>query len=426
MALNAPHAPGLYRGVRAVTREADGRLALDGRGEAIDWVVEMAALPAGAFLDHVAAQGRLTDPLLDGIADAVASMHRALPAPDAGLALRDLETVARDNLRAARAAGMDAPRCQAWLDACLAALAARHRSLCARAAAGRVRRCHGDLHLGNMVLLGQRPVPFDALEFDEQLASIDTGYDLAFLLMDLDRRVSRAAANRVLSRYVARTGDAGLLSGLAPWLSLRAFIRAHVAAARGDAAEAGRYLAAAEEYLAPAPAVLVAIGGLQGTGKSTLARALAPALGAAPGALVARSDEIRKFLAGVAPETRLPAAAYTVAASGTVYAAILEQARLALGAGHAAIADAMFQHPDERRAIEAAAGGSRFVGLWLEVPQALAEARLAARQGDASDADAAVLRESAVRDPGPVTWHRIDATDRGRAEATARRLLTSA
>lgn len=419
VALNAPHAPGLYRGVRAVTRASDGTLALDGAGEAIDWVVEMTPLPAGCFLDHVAAAGGLDATLLDSIADAVAAMHAALSAAGGS----DITTVARNTFLAAVEAGMDRARIEAWLAACITAIGARGQALAGRAAAGHVRRCHGDLHLGNLVLLHGRPVPFDALEFDEHLATVDTGYDLAFLLMDLDQRVSRRAANRVLNRYVARTGDAGLVAGLPPWLSLRAMIRAHVAARRADAAEAARYLAAAEAYLAPSPPVLVAIGGLQGTGKSTLARALAPTLGAAPGALVLRSDEIRKRLAGAAPEDRLPAEAYARAATAAVYASLIGDARTAIAAGHATIADAVFQNPAERAAIAAAAGTARFVGLWLEVPRPVAEARLAARIGDASDADAAVLRASAARDPGPITWHRIDATDAEAACAMARAIL---
>lgn len=422
IALNAPHAPGLYRGLRAVTQAADGTLALDGEGQAIDWVVEMAPLPHSAFLDHVAQAGGLDEAMLDAIADAVAAMHQALPPGGTS----DLQAVARNNFLAAKAAGLDPVRAAAWLEKCLAALAARAPALAGRAAAGCVRRCHGDLHLGNLVLMDGAPVPFDALEFDEALATVDTGYDLAFLLMDLDQRVSRAAANRVLNRYVARTGDAGLVAGLPPWLSLRALIRAHVAAKRGDGAEAEEYLAAALSYLAPPPPALVAVGGLQGTGKSTLARALAPSLGAAPGALVLRSDEIRKRLAGLAPEDRLPREAYTWAAGSAVYAAVERDAALALAAGHAVIADAMFQAPAERAAIAAAAGKTPFVGLWLEAPLSVLEARLAARTGDASDADAAVLRASAARKPGPLDWQRIDATDADAALALAQGALAAA
>src|SRR5262249_23319668 len=148
--------------------------------------------------------------------------------------------------------------------------------------------------------------------------------------------------NRVLSRYVARTGDGGLTRGLPAFLSMRAMVRAHVEASRGHADDAGRYLREAVRYLHPPPPILLAIGGLPGGGKSTLARALAPQLGAAPGALVLRSDEIRKRQHGVAPEERLPQSAYTEAANESVFAALAGQARMVLEGGHALVADATF------------------------------------------------------------------------------------
>ena len=131
----------------------------------------------------------------------------------------------------------------------------------------------------------------------------------------------------MLNRYVARTGDAALTRGLPVFLSLRAMVRAHVEARRGNAEIAARYLSAASAYLQPTPPVVLAIGGLPGSGKSTLARALAPELGNAPGALVLRSDEIRKRQHGVAPEQRLPQAAYSDAASEAVFAALAAAGR---------------------------------------------------------------------------------------------------
>lgn len=417
LALNAPHAPGLYRGVHAITQAPDGALALDGTGEAIDWVVAMAPLPASAFLDAVAATGGLTPALLDAMADAVAAMHASLP-PATG---HDLAEVARGNARAALDSGLPPDRVASWETACLARIAAQAAWHQGRARK-HVRRCHGDLHLGNMVMLEGRPCPFDALEFDEALATIDTGYDLAFLLMDLEQKLGRDAANRVLNRYVARTGDAGLVAGLPAWLSLRALIRAHVQERQGK----GRglaLLAAAEAYLAPPAPLLVAVGGLQGTGKSTLAHALAPELGAAPGALVLRSDAIRKRLAGVAPETRLPATAYTQASSDAVYAQMLIEARAALAGGQAVVADAVFQRPAEREAIAALAPPGGFLGVWLEAPLPLLQARLDARHHDASDATAAVLAQAAARDAGAMSWARVDASDGAAALARVRHML---
>ncbi len=237
------------------------------------------------------------------------------------------------------------------------------------------------------------------------------GYDLAFLLMDLDLRHGRAAANRVLNRYVARTGDAGIVAGLPFWLSMRAMIRAHVEAARGKDWRA--LLGAAEAHLRPPPPRLVAIGGLQGTGKSTLARALAPELGRCPGALVLRTDETRKRRFGVAPERRLPPAAYDESVSQAVHAEVFAMAATALAAGQAVVLDAAFLDPAQRAAAEAVAqqAAHRFDGIWLEAPLDVLRARIAARRGDASDATEAVLLRAAAVDPGPITWHRVAADD---------------
>jgi predicted kinase len=213
----------------------------------------------------------------------------------------------------------------------------------------------------------------------------------------------------VLNRYVARGGDAGLVGALPLWLSLRALVRAHVEAARGAAGL--DYLALAEAVLQPAAPGLVAIGGLQGTGKSRLARALAPALGAAPGALVLRSDEIRKRRHGQAPEAPLPPAAYAPAESAAVFAELGRLAAEALRAGHAVIADAAFLRPEEREAIEAVARdcGLPFTGIWLAAPLDVLRARIAARRGDASDATIAVLEAAAARELGPMRWQVLDA-----------------
>ena len=421
--LNRPAAPGMYRDVVAVVRRADGTLGFgDGSDRnAIDWVLRMARVPAGDFLDAVATAGGLTPELLDALGDAVAAFHSDL-APATGIdAVAAMRRVIQGNARSARDAGLAGDIVQAWETRIVGALGGITPWLARREREGFVRRAHGDLHLGNLCLWQGRPVPFDALEFDEALATIDLGYDLAFLLMDLDRRVSRTAANRVLSRYVARTGDAALTGGLAVFLSLRAMVRAHVEAKRGATDTAARYLAAASAYLQAKRPVVLAIGGLPGSGKSTLARALAPDLGRAPGALVLRSDEIRKRQHGVAPEERLPQSAYSDAASEAVFAALAALVRETAGGGHAVVADATFIDPRHRSVIEAAArdAGVPFLGLWLEAPLAELEARIAGRRRDASDATIAVLQAASRSNPRAGDWVAIDATDANAARAEA-------
>jgi uncharacterized protein len=293
--------------------------------------------------------------------------------------------------------------------------------LLAREQEGLVRRCHGDLHLGNIVLIDDKPVLFDALEFDERIATVDMLHDLAFLLMDLIARGLRPAANIVLNRYLAesrRPSDLDALAALPLFMSIRAAVRAKVGAERlrfahnKKAAEqsARDYLALALDLLASPAARLIAIGGLSGTGKSALARALAPEVGAAPGAVILRSDIERKALLGVAETARLPLAAYAPDVTERVYAALTDQACRVLTAGHSVIVDAVFAHAEERETIEAAAGGAPFSGLFLTADVSTRVARVGGRTGDASDADAAVARAQERYELGVMLWCQVDAS----------------
>ncbi len=420
MALNATHAPGLYLGVRRLTRAGSG-LVFGGEGPVLDVVTEMARVPAADFLDARAAAAPLAPALLDALADSVAAWHAASPvvARDQVSALAEVIT---GNVRSALAAGLDPDEVQHWSGAARGALASLGTWLAARPE--RLRRLHGDLHLGNIVLWQGRPVPIDALEFDEDLACFDIGYDLAFLLMDLEGRVGRAGANRVLNRFVARDGDAGLVAGLPLFLSLRAMIRAHIAATRDDRNAGVAGLARARAYLSPPSGFVLAIGGLPGVGKSTVARLVAPLVGAAPGALILRSDETRKRLHGVAPEVRLGPDAYSPDASERVFKELATMTRAARG--HGVIADATFMNPAHRMWVREAAGNVPFLGVWLTAPPGTLRARVTARRGDASDADLAVLESALAADPGPGDWEAVDATGAddavGRIVAALRRV----
>jgi predicted kinase len=252
-----------------------------------------------------------------------------------------------------------------------------------------------------------RPVLYDAIEFDEAIATIDTLYDLAFLLMDLGWHGQRPAANVVLNHYLWRSQDDLDLQGLAAlplFLALRAAVRAVVTVDRAAQESAGArardldrargYLATALGYLEPPSPRLVAVGGLSGTGKTTLAAALAPSLGAAPGAVHLRSDLERKAQAGVGELQRLPKGAYAEGARRRIYEVLERKARLVLAAGHSAIADAVYAGEEERNAIEAAAAdlGVPFHGLWLTADAEKLVARVTERRDDASDATVEVVR----------------------------------
>jgi hypothetical protein len=424
--INRRTAPMLYRGVVPVTRERDGSLAVGGSGTPVDWLVEMSRFDQEALLDRLAARGALDLGLMRPLASAIAALHRdAEVRPDAG-GRSGITRVIDGNAAAfgeQGAAILDSTVGARVTGAARDAVDHHGARLDDRRAAGHVRRCHGDLHLRNIVLLDGRPTLFDGIEFNDDIACIDVLYDLAFVLMDLWRRELRSHANTLFNGYLAETAELHGLALMPLFLSCRAAVRAKTSATAANlqsdperrrelAALASSYLTMAERLLQPPPPSLVAIGGLSGSGKSTVALALAPEIGAAPGAVVLRTDEIRKRLCGVGPLVRLGPEAYTPEVSRRVYETAAERAGVIVRAGHTAVVDAVFARPENRQAIEAiaCAAGVPFVGLWLHADDSVLIERVERRAGDASDADAAVVRAQLAQDIGRINWPRLEAS----------------
>ncbi len=438
LVLNRRTAPALYEGVRGLFRSADAAVSFSPNGAAVDWVVVMRRFDQDVLFDALAETGGLDRHVMDQLADHIAQFHASAERHfDRGGAaeMAQLAEVQYRCLAAPSRAGFRPDRVESILQKWQERVAVLAELLARRRAAGKVRHCHGDLHLRNICLLDGKPTLFDCLEFDEALASIDVLYDLAFLLMDLEHRGLGHFANRVFNRYLDRSEEDDGLAAMPFFLSLRAAIRAHVTATALEhaagagakmACDARRYLDLAHRFLQPQPCRLVAIGGLSGTGKSTLAAGLAPELDLRPGARVLRSDVTRKLLLGVDPEERLPATAYTRETSARVYDALRRKAAVGLAAGYTVVIDAVALTAEERSSFAevARAAGVPFSGLWLEAgPEAMAN-RIRGRVHDASDASPEILAEQLRHDTGKIDWVRIDAS--GRAEdclAAARRSL---
>jgi aminoglycoside phosphotransferase family enzyme/predicted kinase len=434
--LNRRTAPELYLRTLAVTRD-DGGFGLGGSGEPVEWLIEMRRFDGDALLDRVAERGALDRAMVEKLTLAIERfLDSASPVKDAAWpeSLADVLRTVTDALSEAEFGALGPA-------ATIAALRSRYEVSVAllrqRRDAGYVRRCHGDMHLKNIVLIEDEPRLFDALEFDEDLAPIDVFYDLAFLLMDLWRRGLRSEANAVLNHYLATDADAAHSAGLfllPLFMALRAGVRAMtgldgLAITAEDRAgtlrrEMRNYARLAGQLVQPPKPQLIAIGGLSGTGKTTVARAIASEIGPAPGAVHLRSDVIRKRLHGVEPHVRMGADAYSEAMNRKVYGRMIADAEAVLAAGHAVVLDATFTDTQEQGAIRALGerAGAALQAFWLEADTATMIGRVEKRKGDASDADAGIIRRQiALSKEAPGGWLRVNAS--ASASDTAKQVL---
>lgn len=395
LAVNRDLAGDLYEAVLPVIRNEQGAIKVGGRGEILDWIVLMRRFPDGALLQELAEAGTLTADQVREAVTGIAKFHASRsPCPNAGhaadyrriiLGLRQTE--------AAGAARLGVRPASEDLFAALDRMTVKVTPLIeARRKAGWVRRGHGDLHLRNICVWQGRVVPFDALEFDASLATTDVIYDVAFLLMDLRARGLNRLCNTAMNTYWEASGQPEEALALLPFfMALRSAVRMAVAVEAGDLVQAAAYRGLGLELLQHDSPRLLAIGGLSGTGKSTLADALAADLAGPCGARVLRTDALRKALAGVSPTARLSGAAYAPEARAAVYDVLAQRAKQVVAAGSSAIADATFQDDNARTVIAGATTGP-FIGLWLRAPTTVRLARVAARRNDVSDATPDVAR----------------------------------
>ena len=423
--VNAGNAPELYRRVVAITLNSDGAFEIDGTGTPVEWAVEMTRFDDNQSLDRVAASKTIDPSLATAVADAILRSHENAPRADGKSWLASIPRIIERNTAKFQAVrGLDAVAVDRLNAASRDSAMMLQPLLRQRAKQGFVRRCHGDLHLANIALVDGRPLLFDAIEFDPVIATTDVLYDLAFTLMDLVHFNQAAAASAVFNRYLAGAGagDEGLdgLRLLPLFLSVRAAIRAHVLFMKSEQAggndavwrEAKRYFDLAGRLIAPKPPLLVAIGGLSGTGKSVLARTLAGLIEPPPGAVIIRSDVVRKQLFGASETTVLPESARRPDVTERVYGILSSTTQRILAQGCSVVLDAAYLQEAERTEIAhlAATYGVRFVGLFLTADLATRLARIEQRKGDASDAtrDVALTQETFAI--GAVNWHMIDAS----------------
>ncbi len=429
LALNSRAAPGLYIGVRQITRDGDF-LAFDGKGELVDCIVVMRRFDEANLFDVMAREGRLTPRRVEALAETVSRFHanakRITEAEGAAAMTHLLDLNAKSFEHNPIFAPNEVVRLNALFREELARLAP---VLDARAEKGFVRLCHGDLYLRNICLFKGQPTLFDCIEFDVRLAEIDVLYDVAFTLMDLWLCGRHDLANLLYNRYSSaffRTLPdlpAKVRDGYATlpfFMALRAAIRSHIAASQAHSGdqerdiahkmEARGYFDLALALLEPRERMLVAIGGFSGSGKSTLTAALACDIGPPPGARTLNSDRTRKAMHKLRPNDPLPPEAYEMSITTAVYLRLLSRAMDALSQGAAVIIDAVYSTEEERAAVEKLARdlGVPFVGIWLEADEDILRQRVAERPKGVSDATINVLEAQLSRDPGRIDWIRLN------------------
>ena len=424
---NKRFAPEIYIDVVAINRNDEGEFAIDGQGEPVEWALRMHCFDQAGLLSRIIKKGELTEGLAGRIAQAISDYHRAAEPDRVSDGVRSIEIVINDVSgvleKYGQQLGIDDP--VTFRQDATSYLMEISHCLRMRGQRGFIRLSHGDLHSENIVVIDGRPVLFDSIEFDDTKATIDVIYDLAFLLMDLIKKGEGRAANRILNRYLNDSRSSDDIYGLRAmplYLACRAGIRAMVAFQRADMSVRGERTAAtgtatdyfhtALDFLNPSAPQLIAIGGFSGTGKTTLAAALAPKLGNAPGALHLRSDIERKVMFDVPETERLQEEFYSESISAKIYDCLLQKTWIALRAGSTVIVDAVFSKQSERTAFEEVATrlGVPFKGFWLSSSKAKMISRVSQRRGDASDATPRVVEMQIERGTGPISWAPIDSS----------------
>lgn len=372
---------------------------------AFEYAVKMRRFPERDVLEHVLERGELSRQHLETLADRLVQFHAALAPAASNDGYGNAEQIAmpaRQNFRqlaelldeshAARLAALRAAGEQAF--------AASRSQFGQRLRAGKVRECHGDLHLGNIVLLDGRPTPFDGIEFNPALRWIDVMNDIAFLLMDLQQRQRPDLAFAFLDAYLQAGGDYAGLGVLRFYLGYRAVVMAKVSAIRAaqlgvanGGGQCGRYLVLAERFYRPPNAALLITHGLPGCGKTTVSQLVLERLGF----IRIRSDVERKRLFGLQPHqvshSGLDGGIYTPEATEKTYLHLLQLAGEILRTGFSVVVDAAFLKQAERRWFQALANELQvpFAIVDVGIEEKLQRQRLAKRQNDASEADEVVL-----------------------------------
>ncbi|KAF0221183.1 MAG: hypothetical protein FD174_681 [Geobacteraceae bacterium] len=364
--LNRRLCPDIYLGVVEV-RESPAGATLTGDGKVIDYAVKMKRLPAERMLDRLLAEDKVTDNDIRRIARTIAEFHLNAERGEEIDSYGSIENIKRnweENFQQVvefiddSLAQRDLQIIRDWTESFIAD---NERLFAERISRGFIRDCDGDIHLENICLTDHVYI-FDCIEFNNRFRYSDTAADIAFFLMDLDYHGRSAFAEVFLTEYAAVTGDRGIVNVLDFYMVYRAFVRGKVESFRlldpvipehekkTAREKAIRYFRLARGYIIrrKLPPTLIITCGLMGSGKSTVASALARELGMA----IAASDPVRKEILAIPADSRVHdeygTGIYSPEFSAATYKELLARGEKALTSGHSIIIDATFRSKSDR------------------------------------------------------------------------------
>ncbi len=419
MRLNQRLAPGLYREVIGIMRRNDGSFELSPPSpECVDFLLKMCRFESGATLESLLATDPPSSAQLERLAELIATLHlQEPPHPDF-----PATSVLRRQIEANRPVLLKSLPDSIRIDSLIArqiAAFASNESLFASRAPFFVKKIHGDLHSRNICRFDGELLPFDGIEFNPELNTIDTMNDIAFMVMDLMYQEAWSCLSIFLSHYLRITGDYQGLALIPLLVSYRATVRAKILALSpsGWNADAEKYLLLAETALSWRKPTFIAVGGLSGAGKSTVAHQI----GRAQGAVVIRSDYIRKELTGVEDTEPAPSGAYSAEMTARVYELMITRAAAVLAGGLPVVLDATFQSREAQLLVAGLAEirGAECHCIWCHCRTEIALERIRNRTGDPSDATEEIrARQEAIASFPTGKWQ-VLSTDGTREEVAA-------
>ena len=404
--LNQQIAPKLYLEVLPISQDKN-RFILGSADNIVEYALKMCQFPQDSLFSHLLRAGRLPEERISELGKIVAQFHQQAETSDR---INTFGTVAQISIaftenyqQSAKYIGIVQTEEQftatkTYTDAFFAQ---RQDLFQARVAQNKIKECHGDLHLNNICLWQDRVQLFDRIEFNESFRFVDTMYDVAFTLMDLEANERADLANIFLNSYLERSGDWEGLSILPLYLIRQAYVRAKVtsfllddpqiSATDKQAAEenARKYYRQAYQYTQPQQGSLILMSGLSGSGKSTVAQTIARNIGA----IQIRSDAVRKHLAGISLEEVGTDNIYTPEMTQKTYARLLEFGIILAQEGYRVILDAKYDRLALRQpvVVQARKNNIPLKIIYCNAPTTVLRDRLNQRQNDISDAGAELI-----------------------------------